>query len=72
MRMWRGGSPSSGLVGGRLDQAAREVGVGVWAAAAGGAGQVVQLGLVVNGPAGRGNREKLIFGGPLGFRRLVN
>jgi hypothetical protein len=41
-------------------------------AAAGGAGRVVRLGLVVNGSAGRGNREKLIFGGPLGFRWLIN
>jgi hypothetical protein len=41
-------------------------------AAMGSAGQVVWLGLVVNGPTGCGNIEKLIFGGPLGFWLLVN
>jgi hypothetical protein len=40
--------------------------------ATGGTVWVVRLVLVVNGPAGRENREKLIFGGPLGFWRLVN
>jgi hypothetical protein len=35
------------------------------AAAAGGAGWAVQLGLVVNGSAGRGNREKLYFQRPI-------
>jgi hypothetical protein len=34
--------------------------------------RVVQLGLVVNGLAGRENREKLIFSGPFRFRWLVN
>jgi hypothetical protein len=43
----------------------------MWAAA-GGTGRVVPLGLAANGPAEGGNREKLIFGGPLLFWRLVN
>jgi hypothetical protein len=41
-------------------------------ATTGGAGRVVRLGLVVNGSVGRENREKLIFGGPLGFWWLFN
>jgi hypothetical protein len=116
MRIWRGGSPGSGPVGGGRGQAAREAGVGGQAhehsggglrgrgrrwrtaqqapgrgvgggdgvrgrrgterrwwtrAAVGSARRVVRLGLVVNGPE-HGNREKLIFDDPLGFRHLIN
>jgi hypothetical protein len=127
MRIWRGGSPGSGSIGGGRVQAARWHarpgsvgrrgrrlgtrapggggrqrppgvlqaatrgaggggarsggsargrgwrGTGRWMqAATGGTVRVVRLVLVVNGPARRENREKLIFGGPLGFRWLVN
>jgi hypothetical protein len=107
MRIWRGGSPGSGPVGGGRGQAHEHSGGGLrgrgrrwrtaqqvagrgvgggdgvrgrrgtgrrwWTrATVGSARRVVRLGLVVNGPAEHGNREKLIFDDPLGFRRLVN
>jgi hypothetical protein len=64
----RGRDAGGAMVAGRRCARARAVLDRRWRrtwAAAGGAGRAVQLGLIVNGPAGRGNREKLYFQRPI-------